>query len=58
MAAEDLARFPAKAGEIEKRPAGFQVDEQVDVALGPRLATSHGTEDPQLEDAVSSGGVE
>jgi len=55
--AEDLFCVLLKPDQIEKRSSGIELDEEIDVALRRLIATCDGSKDPEVANAVTSGGA-
>ena len=58
VAPEQLFEILLEANEVEERPVVFHLDQQIDVAVGPVIAASDGTEYADVPRAVLGGDTE
>jgi hypothetical protein len=56
--AEEGSEVVDEVDLVEEGPAGFELDEEIDIAVGGGFASSDRTEDPNLLDATSVGEFE
>ena len=58
MTPDELRKLPLNPDDVEKTGFRRELHQQIEVAVGPRVAARHGAENPDVPGAVLRGEVE